>query len=163
MQIRRAFAQGVSDHEKCAFDISPFHFFELFLKHLQSKPTQTAISEQFFETRAMDTNSNNISSSSYCFLFEKCAREGGCQGAPGHGHRDLFESRGHLFLGAIFGTAFSSKLVLNGTPNGIKNQRKSQKKQTWNEAHKTHRKCPNFGTIGLAKNVFSNGRVAKNH
>ena len=52
---------------------------------LQSKPTQTAISaisEQFFETSA----------------------RGGCQGAPGHGHRGLFESRGHLFFGAIFGT-----------------------------------------------------------
>ena len=46
----------------------------------------------------MDTNSNNILSSNYCFLFEKCAREGGCQGAPGHGHSHLFETRGHLFL-----------------------------------------------------------------
>jgi hypothetical protein len=83
--------------------------------------------EHFFETRSMDTNSNNISSSNYCFLFEKCAREGGCQGASGHGHNQLFETRGHLFLGAIFGTVFFSKLVPNGTPNGIKNQRKSQK------------------------------------
>ena len=27
-KIRRTFAQGVLDHEKCAFDISPFHLFE---------------------------------------------------------------------------------------------------------------------------------------
>ena len=27
--IRRAFAQGVSDHKKCDFDIGPFHFFDL--------------------------------------------------------------------------------------------------------------------------------------
>ena len=75
----------------------------------------------------MDTNSNNISSSNYCFLFEKCAREGGCQGAPGHGHRDSFESRRHPFLGAIFGTVFFSKLVSNGTLNILRNQRKSKK------------------------------------
>jgi hypothetical protein len=55
---------------------STLSFFDLFLKHLQSKPTtQTTIIELFLETRAMDTNSNNISSSSFCFLFEKCARE----------------------------------------------------------------------------------------
>ena len=59
----------------------------------------------------MDTNSNNISSSNSYFLFAKCAREGGCQGASGHGHSHLFETRGHLFFGAIFGTVFFSKLV----------------------------------------------------
>ena len=32
-----------------SFDISPFHFFELFSKLLQSKPTQSAIFEQFFD------------------------------------------------------------------------------------------------------------------
>ena len=52
--IRRAFAQGVSDREKCAFDIGPFHFFEFRLKHLLLKPTQAAISEQFLGTTAMD-------------------------------------------------------------------------------------------------------------
>ena len=40
--IRRAFAQGVSDHEKCALDIDHFHFFE----HL-------------FETFAIEANPNS--------------------------------------------------------------------------------------------------------
>ena len=69
-KIRRVFAQGVSDHQKGAFDISPFHLFEIVLKPLQLQSTQTAIFEQFLEARAMDTNSSNNSSSSYCFLFE---------------------------------------------------------------------------------------------
>ena len=130
--IHRAFAQGVSDHQGRSplvsdIDFSFSHFLWYFLKLLQSKPTQTIIFEQISETRAMDTNSNNISSSNYCFLFEKCAREGGCQGAPGHGHRDSFELRRHPFLGAIFGTVFFSKLVSNGTLNILRNQRKSQK------------------------------------
>ena len=44
--IRRAFAQGVSDHEKCVFDISPCHFFEFVRSNCncnQLKSTQTAI------------------------------------------------------------------------------------------------------------------------
>ena len=34
------------------------------------------------------------------------AREGGCQGAPGQGHRVLFESRGSLFFESFFGAHF---------------------------------------------------------
>ena len=37
------------------FDISPFHFFELFSKLLQSKPTQAAIFEQFFDFELQST------------------------------------------------------------------------------------------------------------
>ena len=34
------------------------------------------------------------------------AREGGCQGAPGQGHRVLFESRGSPFFESFFGALF---------------------------------------------------------
>ena len=38
-----------------SFDISPFHFFELFSKLLQSKPTQAAIFKQFFDLELQST------------------------------------------------------------------------------------------------------------
>ena len=63
---RRALAQGVSDHQKCAFDISHFHFFDFDLlgEHLQSKPTQTAISHNFSKpepwTRIRATNRTRV-------------------------------------------------------------------------------------------------------
>ena len=40
------------------------------------------------------------------------AREGGCQGAPGQGHRDLFESRGSLFFESFVGAHFSLKILI---------------------------------------------------
>ena len=46
------------------------------------------------------------SCSNNCFLFEKCAREGVCQGAPGHWNRVLFESVWATFFQAFFGNAF---------------------------------------------------------
>ena len=45
------------------------------------------------------------SCSNNCFLFERCAREGGCQGAPGHWNRVLFES-----VCAVFSSIFSERL-----------------------------------------------------
>ena len=127
--ICRAFAHGVSDHQKCAFDISPFHFFELFSKHLQSKPIQTAIFEQFFEARAMDTSSSNNSSSSYWFLFELCAREAASLGAIGHGDSPWFSTRVSPFFEAISGTVFFWKMVPNGISNDLRNVTKSDKKR----------------------------------
>ena len=47
--IRRALAQWRVRSSALSFAISPFHFFELFSKLLQSKPTQAAIFEQFFD------------------------------------------------------------------------------------------------------------------
>jgi hypothetical protein len=99
-----------------------------FLKLLQSKPTQTTIFERFFKTRAMNTNSNNILSSNYCFLFEKCAREGGCQGASGQGHSPLISLiwvLGGVFFWSDFRNCFFWKIMQNGLPNGITNLRKS--------------------------------------
>ena len=78
----------------------------IFSKNLQSKPIQTTISEHFFGTRAMDTNSNNISSSNYCFLFEKCAREAASLGAIGHDGSHSFSNRTTPFFLTIFGTVF---------------------------------------------------------
>merc|ERR1711966_444391 len=40
---------------RLSFDISPFHFFELFSKLLQSKPTQAAFFEQFFDLELQST------------------------------------------------------------------------------------------------------------
>ena len=68
--IRRASAHGVSDHGLCAFDIAHFR-----------KNLDTNELKQHF--RAQDTNSSNICyklCSNFCFLSEKCAREGRCQG-----------------------------------------------------------------------------------
>ena len=42
------------------------------------------------------------SCSNNCFLFEKCAREGVCQGAPGHWNRVLFESVWATLFEAFF-------------------------------------------------------------
>ena len=47
-----------------------------------------------------------VSCSDCCFLFRKRAREGGCQGAPGHGHSPLFQSGGHPFFEQVFGALF---------------------------------------------------------
>ena len=59
------------------------------------------------------------------FLVWEVRTRGGCQGASGHGHRVLFESRGHPFFEAIFWMVFFSKLLPNGTLNCIKKLRKS--------------------------------------
>ena len=96
---RQASAQGVSDHK----GRSPLDNTST-LKHLQSMPTQTAIFEQFFETRAMDTNSSNNSSSSYCFLFALCARE--ALGATGHDDSVGSSTLGSPIFEAIFGAVF---------------------------------------------------------
>ena len=84
VNIRRACAEGVSDHRPCAFDIDPYNLFEHLLKYFQLQPTQAAIAKQLFGTSAMDTNSSDNSSSSHCFLFEKCAGEAASLGASGH-------------------------------------------------------------------------------
>ena len=141
---------------------SALSIFDLFLKQLQLQSTQTAILEQFFEARAMDTNSSNNSSSSYCFLFELCAREAASLGAIAHGDNPWFSIRS-FFFEAISGTVFFSKMVLNGTPDGLRNVTKSGKNDTWNKDHKTYCKCAKFDTLGLARNAFSNRMVAKNH
>ena len=103
-----------------SFDISPFHFFELFSKLLQSKPTQAAIFEQFFDFELQSTQTwTRIRATiraraeieqefelELLFLFEKCAREAASLGAIGHGDRVLFSSRGPSFFEAILGTFF---------------------------------------------------------
>ena len=58
----------------------------------------------------MDTNTNNISSSSYCFSFAKCAREAASLGAIGHGDREAFSSSGSPFYEANFGIVFFLKI-----------------------------------------------------
>ena len=59
-----------------------------------------------------------------CLLFKKCAREGGCQGAPGHWNRVLFESVWAPFFKHFFGVPFFTqmsnlwrKLLPKWTPN----------------------------------------------
>ena len=47
-----------------------------------------------------------VSCSNNCFLFKQRAHEGGCQGAPGQGHRGLFESGGAPFFWTISWSPF---------------------------------------------------------
>ena len=122
----------MSDHEKFVFDISPFHFLEFCLKQLQLQSTQTAIFEQFFETRSMDTNSSNNSSSSYCFLLELCAREAASLGAIGHGDSVGFSTLGSPIVEAIFKESVFSNMVSNGASNDFKNGTKSDKQHVEN-------------------------------
>ena len=102
-RIRRASAQWRVRSWTLSFDISPFIFsncfrnfcnrsqlnFELFSKVLQSKPTQAAIFEQFFDFELQSTQTwTQIRTTirargeieqefelELLFLFEKCARE----------------------------------------------------------------------------------------
>ena len=46
-----------------------------------------------------------------CLLFKKCAREGGCQGAPGHWNRVLFESVWATFFKHFFGAPFFTQIL----------------------------------------------------
>lgn len=139
----------MSDHRWwCAsFDIDPFPFADLFSKHSQSKPTQTAIFfEQLFTTRGMDMNLQNMLSSSYCccffLLFEKCSCEGSCQGASDHGHRWTLgsQARGHyLFFEAIY---FQNVFCQKGAKWNLRRPQKRTtinliKNHTCNEVHKT--------------------------
>ena len=124
-----------------SFDISPFHFFELFSKLLQSKPIQAANFEQVFDFELklghefepqfeLELKSKKNLSSSYCF----CSRSA-------HARRRLWEpsdmgivgrfSSGVVpFFEAIFGMVFFSKMLPNGAPNGLKKLKKSDKKRT---------------------------------
>ena len=53
------------------------------------------------------------------------------------------------------------KMLPHGTPNCIKPLRKSDKNDTWNEVYKTCCTCAKVDTLGLARNEFLNGIVAK--
>ena len=89
LKTRRALANERVRSPALSFDISPFHFFELFSKLLQSKPTQAAIFEQFFDFELQSTQTwTQIRTTiraraeielefelELLFLFEKCARE----------------------------------------------------------------------------------------
>ena len=99
-----------------SFDINPFHFFELFSKLLQSKPTQAAIFEQFFDLELQSTQTWTRMRATIraraeieqefelelLFLFEKCAREAASLGAIGHRDRVQFSSGGVSLFEAIF-------------------------------------------------------------
>ena len=103
-----------------SFDISPFHFFELFSKLLQSKPTQAAIFEQFFDFELQSTQTwtriratirarVRIRTTIWAralVTVEKCAREAASLGAIGHRDREGFSSGGSPFFEAIFGRIF---------------------------------------------------------
>ena len=98
-------------------------------EQLQLQLTQTAIFEQFFEARAMDTNSSNNSSSNYCFLFELCAREAASLGVTGHAGSGDFSSRGTLFL-KLFPERFFSENCANGAQDGLDMQNNLVKNDT---------------------------------
>merc|ERR1711966_616523 len=110
---------------RLSFDISPFHFFELFSKLLQSKPTQAAIFEQFFDFEFQSTQTwRRIRATiraraeielefelEQLFLFEKRACEAASPGAIGHGDSPKFSPRGSfLFLKRFSEGFFFSKI-----------------------------------------------------
>mgnify|MGYP006974844502 CR=1 FL=1 len=89
------------------FDISPFHLFELFSNFLQSKPTQAAIFEQFFDFELQSTQTwtriratirarvriRTTIRARAIVTVEKCAREAASLGAIGHGDNSSFSNR----------------------------------------------------------------------
>ena len=158
------------------FWYQPFPFFRIVFETFAIEANSSSHFGAIFRFRIainsnLDTNSNYNSSSSWNRTWiqaraigtvEKRARKAASPGAIGHGDSEPFSNVGSPFFKAIFARVFFSKMVPNGTPNGIKNQRKSQKNETWNDIDKTCWKCVKVDAIGLAKNVFSNGRVATN-
>ena len=125
------------------FDISPFHFSELFSELLQSKPTQATIFEQFFDFELQSTQTwTRIRATiraraeieqefelELLFLFEKCAREAASLGAIGHGDSGRISSRVSPFFEAISGRFFLKKMcqmepemASNKSQNLIKNE-----------------------------------------
>ena len=140
IQIRRALAQWRVRSSALSFAISPFHFFELFSKLLQSKPTQAAIFEQFFDFEFQSTQTwTRIRATTrvraeielefeleQLFLFEKRACEAASPGAIGRGDSQWFSSRVSLFL-----KRFSERFFLKSgaKQHGLKNVTKSNKKR----------------------------------
>ena len=61
----------------------------------------------FFSTINSNNASNNCSSN--CFLFEQCAREGGCQGAARRDNSLLFQTGGRFFFNDFHDTIFFTK------------------------------------------------------
>ena len=94
---------------------------------------------------------------------ELSAREAASLGALGHGDSSSFSSWGASVFEAIFGTVFFWKMVPNGTQMALKMSPNLIKNNTWNEVNKTCWKCAKFDILGLARNAFSNRRVAKHH
>ena len=84
---------------------------------MQWKRNETA-----FPTKKTSSSNNswNLCSNS-CFLFEKRACEGGCQGAPGSDHRRFVSPCAGTFFLPVFAILFSHKIVIfneNGPQNG---------------------------------------------
>ena len=118
--IRRASAQGVSDHRPWALDISPFHLFELYwniCNRSQLKQPSSSIFSIFVwnncncnQLKQMLVRIRAIIRAREIVTVELCAREAASLGAIGHGDREAFSSRGLLFFETIFGTVFSQTL-----------------------------------------------------
>ena len=111
---------------------------------MQSKPTQAAIFEQFFDFELQSTQTwTRIRATiraraeielefelELIVTVEKRAREAASLGAIGHGDREGFSSRGSPYFEVIFGMVFFGKMVPNGAPDGLKKVTKPDKKRT---------------------------------
>ena len=120
-KIRRALAQGVSDHE-------------LLDSKKEQHPFSLQVSTQTGQfSKQKSTSSHSCCNcccccccccSNCCFLFKKRAREGGCQGASGSSDRHPNLRRVtfflHLFLGILRLLIFSY-FVQNWSPNSSQN------------------------------------------
>ena len=142
-------------HEKLSFDISPFHFLELFSKLLQSKPTQAAIFQQFFDfesqsiqtwTRVRATIRARVRirttiRARAIVTVEKCAREAASLGATGHVNNGAVSNREAPFFEASFETVFSCKNVAKWSPGWHQKLKKIGLKRTL-ERRSTKRLIP---------------------
>ena len=74
-----------------------------------------------------------------------------------------FSTLGSPIFEAISAAVLVWKMVPNRAQMASKLSKNLVKNNTWNEVHKTFWKCAKVDTLGLARNAFSNGKVATNH
>ena len=114
---------------------------------LQRMPNQPALPSK-------NTSSSNHSCNlfSHCFvLSENCAREAGSLGASGHVNNNL-SYRSSRFFNAKWSHKGLQKYVTI-----------LQRKQTWNQVHKTYRRNLKTDALNPSKNEFLHMMVARNH
>ena len=117
-QIRRALAQSVSDHRPLERNHKKKHlqWLVFFVSDFIKKWTIFKKWTQKWTIPGKGLRNGLRNEQLLLFLAqivvscsEKRAREGGCQGAPGHGHRVLFANGGSPFFRTFFGALFPLK------------------------------------------------------
>ena len=129
MTIRRASAQGVSDHQKCAFDIGPFHFFKyvwnICNRSQLKQPFSSSFSkpEPWTRTRATIRARAIVSCLSYAHARRRLREP------PDTPVVVRFQVGGAICLKRVSERfVFFWKNMPNGAPDGLKHVTKSYKK-----------------------------------